>query len=70
MLNPSSRTSQTQHMIQEHARVCRATHRPTLSPQATHSIAVALQYVAATTCLAVLTWIVMLMVYAPFIRMQ
>jgi hypothetical protein len=66
MVIPSASTGPTRLPVRTGARVHRTVRGSLLSRQATHSVAVALQYAAATVCLAVLTWIVMLLVYAPF----
>ena len=70
MVSSSASTGPTRLPIRTRARVRRTVHESLLSRRAAHSAVVALQYAGATACLAVLTWIVMLLVYAPFAHLH
>ena len=70
MVTSSPSVRPTRLPIWTGTRARRAIRQSLLSRQVTHSIAVAMQYAAGIACLVVLTWIVMLLVYAPFARMH
>lgn len=66
--SPATRPTPLPVRSRAHAR--RALRSSFHSRRVTRGVITALQYAAAITCLVVLTWVVMLLVYAPFARMH
>ena len=70
MAIPAAGAGPTRLPVRTHARVWRDFRRSLLSPGMPHAVAVVVQYAVAIGCLAVLTWVVMLLAYAPFAHLH
>lgn len=70
MTIPAASTGPTRLPVRARARIRRKFRGTQLSQGMPHAVAVALQYAVAIGCLAVLTWVVMLLAYAPFAHLH